>query len=108
MIGVILPIRRPRSRKKDTQQEDPISSPTIREVISANLEDIVQSALGLDVDDTLDGSSLNFGDTSSISSVAVDAGSSLDADIGLRHRSADGASDTQDRTPRRSCMKGDP
>jgi len=92
MIGVVLPIHRTRSRKNHIQQSHPTPSPNLRELISADLEEIIQSALGLNGDNTLDGPSLSFEDTASISSGALDAGSSLDTEIRLRQCSADGVS----------------
>ena len=103
LIGVILPayntsIRRTRSandpsqRTHQTQTRHPS---TIRDVISAQIEDIIQSALGIDDDK----SDIDVLRTSIASPITLAAGSSLDnvglpvdielGDMGLRYRSAD-------------------
>ncbi|KAH8760168.1 hypothetical protein BGZ57DRAFT_611446 [Hyaloscypha finlandica] len=103
LIGVILPayntsIRRTRSandpsqRTHQTQTRHPS---TIRDVISAQIEDIIQSALGIDDYKT----DIDVLRDSTASPITLAAGSSLDnvghpvdielGDIGLRHRSAD-------------------
>jgi hypothetical protein len=103
LIGVILPayntsIRRTRSandpsqRTHQTQTRHPS---TIRDVISAQIEDIIQSALGIDDDKT----DIDVLRASTASPITLAAGSSLDSvghpvdielgDMGLRHRSAD-------------------
>jgi hypothetical protein len=103
LIGVILPaydtpIRRIRSANDPSQRTHPTQTqhpPTIRDVISAHIEDIIQSALGIDDDKT----DIDVLRTSTASPITLAAGSSLDdvglpvdielGDMGLRHRSAD-------------------
>ena len=108
LIGVILPtyntpLRRTRSTNEPSQQirTNSRSRPThttLSEIISAHIEDIIQSALGID-DDELNINVLrtSFDRPGPASSIPVTAGSSLDkggldielGDVGLRHRSAD-------------------
>ena len=103
LIGVILPaydtsIRRTRSANDPSQRTHPTKPrhpPTIRDVISAHIEDIIQSVLGIDDDKT----DIDMLQTSTASPITLAAGSSLDdvglpvdielGDMGLRHRSAD-------------------
>lgn len=103
LIGVILPgyntsIRRTRSTNDPSQRTHPTQTrhpPTIRDVISAHIEDIIQSVLGIDDDKT----DIDMLQTSTASPITLAAGSSLDdvglpvdielGDMGLRHRSAD-------------------
>lgn len=111
LIGVLLPTHhRPLNRTRSTphstisgvpgpprRQTHP---PTLRKVISAQIEDIIQSALGIDdEDDVLDIEvSLSSNSSRPESSIAEGAGSSRDklgldvepGDMGLRHRSGDG------------------
>ncbi|KAE9376340.1 hypothetical protein N431DRAFT_462181 [Stipitochalara longipes BDJ] len=114
LVRVLLPTynnpnRRPRSpnqatqpprRKRTDSQPRRIRTPSLREIIIANVEDIIQSALGIDDYDNIDiDTQLSFNRPSETSSrKAAEAGSiggdvGLDielGDVGLRHRSADG------------------
>jgi hypothetical protein len=111
LIGVLLPtnhrpLNRTRSTPHSTTSRGPTPPrrqthpPTLRKVISAQIEDIIQSALGIDDEDNVLDIEVSLSSNSSRpeSSVAEGAGSSLDnfgldvepGDMGLRHRSADG------------------
>jgi hypothetical protein len=110
LIGVLLPthhrpLNRIRSTPHTASSRDPTPArrrthpPTLRKVISAQIEDIIQAALGIDDDDGLDIEvSLSSNSSRPESSRAEGGGSSLDnpgidtepGDMELRHRSADG------------------
>lgn len=111
LIGVLLPthhhpLNRTRSPPHSTTSRGPTPPrrqthpPSLRKAISAQIEDIIQSALGIDdEDDVLDIEvSLSSNSSRPESSIAEGAGSSRDklgldvepGDMGLRHRSADG------------------
>ncbi|PMD55499.1 uncharacterized protein K444DRAFT_666723 [Hyaloscypha bicolor E] len=84
------PLYHPRSNPQ-SQHSHP---PTTREIISAHLDDIIQSALGLS-DDGLSslggsqyGSSVDIAEGSSLEDMGVDV-EVEGGDVGLRHRSAD-------------------
>ncbi|PMD29707.1 hypothetical protein L207DRAFT_642249 [Hyaloscypha variabilis F] len=89
-------------RKRTHSQPRRLRTPSLREIILANVEDIIQSALGIDDGDsiTIDVPRLSFDDSSERSSrrsaevgeIGGDVGFDVDVDlgdVGLRHRSAD-------------------
>jgi hypothetical protein len=114
-IGILLHARsitthRTRSENEHTKRRRPAHVVALRDFIMDNLKDNVQSALGLDGDcDDTDGLKLPFDNPSGDPSTSETVGSSLNSnfgldielgDIGLRHRSADGMSDTKKKGPR--------
>jgi len=125
LVGVLLPPynrshRRTRSANQGVSRKrlkpTPIRThtPTLREVILDHIEDIVQSALGLDNDNGLTDEPLSFDtseaeastDGAEVSSLDTNAGLDIElGDLGLRHRAADNASDTKKKSLRPSSVK---
>jgi hypothetical protein len=105
-----VPARRTRSanrfvpRRCTNPAPRPTPAPTARQVLLTHMEEIVQTALGVDENVDIDGESTV--------SVAIDQPLEADVgldielgDMGLRHRSADTSSATKKKTPRDSNVE---
>lgn len=113
LVGVILPtyhsparhVRSANVPSQPTNPSQPSRTQTLRKVISAHLEDIIQSTLGIDDDDgiDIDAPRASFHHAQAESStkeieVSSKDGVGLDiepGDMGLRHRSADGTAENK-------------